>query len=117
MQGQWRKWVSYAIGFVFITSGVMKFIMPEFKTMFASMGLPFPELTLFIIALLEVACGMLIAARIYARYAAVPLIFIMFGAIFLTKMPILTTAGFLTFAFESRLDVVMLMLLAVIWRN
>ena len=117
MQWQVTKWVCYLVGYVFITSGVIKLIDPNFKGMFSNLGLPFPEATLFLIAILELSCGMLIAGRMYIKQAAPPLILIMVGAIIITKLPVISSIGFLTFTFEARLDIVMLILLFVIWKN
>ncbi|RLL41767.1 DoxX family protein [Oceanobacillus piezotolerans] len=117
MYTQMERWVCFSIGFVFLTSGIIKLIVSDFKTIFTNLGLPFPELTLFLIAFIEIACGMLITARMYIKQAAPPLILIMLGAIFLTKLPILSNGGLLSFAFEARLDIVMLILLLIIWRN
>lgn len=112
------NWIGFIIGYVFVTSGIMKLVIPEFKGMFAALGLPFPELTLFLVGIFEVACGMLIAGRIYARYATIPLIVIMITAILLTKVPVLYEDGILKFAFEARLDIVMLVLLALVaWKK
>ena len=116
-QKQILKWIGYVIGYVFITSGIMKLLVSDFKSTFASLGIPFPEATLLLVALLEVACGTLIVARMYIRQASIPLIIIMVGAIFITKIPIFTSQGILTFAFEARLDIVMLILLFILWRK
>lgn len=109
-------WICYAAGYVFITSGIMKLVVPSFKGMFAGLGLPFPDTTLFLVAILEVSCGMLIAGRMYIKQAAPPLIVIMIGAILITKIPIISSKGLLSFAFEARLDIVVLTLLILIWR-
>ncbi|MFD1851023.1 DoxX family protein [Oceanobacillus bengalensis] len=117
MHFQIHKWVCYAIGYVFITSGIMKLVNHDFIGIFINLGIPFPEFTLYVIAMIEVACGMLIAAGMYIKHATPPLIIIMLGALFLTKLPILANGGFLTFAFEARLDIVMLILLVIVWKN
>ncbi|MFD1040284.1 DoxX family protein [Virgibacillus byunsanensis] len=111
------KWICYAVGYVFITSGILKLVMSDFKSVFMSLNLPFPSTILFLVAITEIACGGLIAARIYTKQASAPLIFIMLSAIYLTKLPILLQQGFLSFAFEARLDIVMLILLLLIWQH
>lgn len=116
MQGRMMTWVCYAAGYVFITSGIMKLVVHDFRAMFTGLGLPFPEVTLFLIAVLEVSCGMLIAGRMYTKQAATPLIFIMIGAILITKVPIISSNGLLSFAFEARLDIIMLILLLLIYK-
>ncbi|WP_373894336.1 DoxX family protein [Virgibacillus natechei] len=111
------KWICYAVGYVFITSGILKLVVPDFKNTFISLGLPFPETTLFLVAITEITCGMLIVGRMYVKYAVAPLILIILVALFLTKIPVLLTDGFLSFAFDARLDIVMLILLLLILQH
>ena len=108
------RWVRYAIGYVFITSSIMKLLISDFKMMFANYGIPFPATTLFIVAILEIGCGALIIANMHIKKATVPLIIIMIGALYLTKVPILLKQGMLQFAFDARLDMIMLILLLLI---
>jgi uncharacterized membrane protein YphA (DoxX/SURF4 family) len=112
-----EAWICYTVGYVFIASGILKFLDGSFKGMFIQMGLPFPETTLFLVALTELGCGMLILSRMYVKLAVPPLVLIMFGAIYITKIPVLLNEGFLRFAFEARLDIVMLILLLLIWQR
>lgn len=118
---QWNmnlvRWICYAVGYVFITSGILKLLVPDFKNLFISLGLPFPETTLFLVAIIEITCGMLIVGRMYVKYAVAPLILIMLSALFITKIPVLLTDGFLSFAFDARLDIVMLILLLLILQH
>ncbi|PAV28592.1 hypothetical protein CIL05_16105 [Virgibacillus profundi] len=111
------KWICYSVGYVFITSGILKLLVSDFKALFISLGLPFPTSTLLLVALIEIGCGMLIAGRMYVNFAVPPLILIMFGALYLTKIPVLLNKGFFSFAFEARLDIVMLILLLLIWQH
>lgn len=112
------NWVCYAVGFVFITTGIVKLLVEDFKVVFSNLGLPYPESVLFIVAVTEIVCGALIVSQLYLKRATAALILIMLAAIFLTKIPILTTnQGFLSFAFEARLDIVMLILLVVLWQH
>ncbi|MGM8212827.1 DoxX family protein [Virgibacillus sp. W0430] len=111
------KWIGYAIGYVFISSGIMKLLVSDFKGIFANLGIPFPETVLFVLALVEITCGTLIVAGMYAKQATVPLIVIMLGAIFLTKLPVISSKGIFSFAFEARLDIVMLILLLIVWKK
>lgn len=111
------KWISYAVGYVFITSGVMKLLIVDFKISFINLGIPFPSTTLFLVAMIEIICGVLIIAKIYPKYATIPLIVIMIGAIILTKIPILLKQEILSFLFQARLDVVMLILLSLLFRH
>lgn len=110
-------WLCYAVGYVFLTSGVLKLLDSDFKATFISLGLPFPETVLFLVAITEIACSAFLFARLFVKQAVAPLILIMLGAIFLTKLPILMNQGFLQFAFDARLDIVMLILLILLWQH
>ncbi|WP_229683137.1 DoxX family protein [Virgibacillus oceani] len=113
-----ENWICYACGYVFITTGVLKLLVDDFKMIFSNLGLPYPDSVLFLVAITEIVCGALIVSKMYVKRATAALIFIMLAAIFLTKIPILTTnQGFLSFAFEARLDIVMLILLVVLWQH
>ncbi|MRG87469.1 DoxX family protein [Salinibacillus xinjiangensis] len=107
------KLIRYIVAYVFITSGVMKLVNEELANYFMSLGLPYPILLLNLVAFCEVVGGVLILAQKWVKYATIPLIVIMVVAILLTKVPILHT-GFLVFAFEARLDIVMLVLLIIL---
>ncbi|WP_084715748.1 DoxX family protein [Virgibacillus sp. SK37] len=110
-------WICYAVGYVFITSGIVALLVSDFRGIFHNLGIPFPEATLFLVAITEVVCGMLLVGRMYIHLAVPPLILIMLGALYLTKIPVLLTEGFLSFAFEARLDIVMLILLIILWQQ
>src|SRR5699024_7254158 len=112
-----ENWMCYIVGYVFIVSGIMKLIMGDFLATFISLGLPFPEITIFILAIAEISCGAFIIAHLYVRQAVIPLIVIIVGAILLTKVPILLEDGILSFLFHARLDVVMLTLLILLWNR
>jgi|SRR5690625_413379 len=117
MQSQILNWVRYAVGYVFISSGIVKLLVPTFKQFFLSLGIPFPYTTLFLVAIIEITCGALIIAKMYLKNATLPLIVIMIGALSIAKFPVLLKDGLLSFVFESRLDIVMLILLIILWKN
>jgi putative oxidoreductase len=108
--------IRYLVSFVFITSGVMKLIGTDLAHLFISIGLPYPHLMLYVVALLEIICGLLILANKSVKNAAIPLIGIIIAALLLTKLPSLNS-GLLQFAFNARLDIVMLGLLFVIYKS
>lgn len=111
------KGICYSVGFVFIISGIAKLIMSDFRIIFHNLALPYSNTFLFVVAITEIICGTLIVSKLYLRQAIIPLICIMLGAIFLTKIPILSEDGGLTsFLFEARLDLVMLFSLLVLWQ-
>ncbi|GGJ89808.1 hypothetical protein GCM10007063_10570 [Lentibacillus kapialis] len=109
------KWIAYAVGYVFLTSGILKLVSSDFKTTFINLGLPSPENMLLLVALTEIACSAFILARLFVRHAVAPLVLIILGALWFTKLPILMNQGILQFAFEARLDIVMLILLVLLW--
>jgi uncharacterized membrane protein YphA (DoxX/SURF4 family) len=102
------------VAYVFITSGIMKFISAELGHHFISLGLPYPLYTMYIIAFTEIICGIFIVVNKGVRNAVIPLIIIMIAAILLTKVPILHN-GFVQFAFNARLDIVLLILLFILY--
>ncbi|HLS07754.1 DoxX family protein [Lentibacillus sp.] len=111
------KWICYAIGYVFLTSGILKLVSSDFQTTFINLGLPFPDTLLFLVAITEIACSAFILAQLYVKQAVPPLILIILGALYLTKLPILMNQGLLQFAFDARLDIVMLILLILLWQQ
>lgn len=109
--------IRYVVAYVFIISGAMLVISPELGSFFISLKLlPFPLYMMYLVAVLEVLCGGLILANKEVKNATIPLIIIMVGALLLAKIPMLH-AGFLEFAFAARIDIVMLVLLVILYRN
>lgn len=102
--------MSYVVAYVFLTSGMMKLLNEEFGQHFANMGLPYPFIFVKVIAIIEILGAVFLFIQKWVKLAVIPLIFIMFGAIFLTKIPMMHT-GFMAFVFESRLNVIILILL------
>lgn len=111
------RWVRFAIGYVFITSGIVKLLVPSFQEVFANLGIPYANISLFLLAMIEIICGTLIIVNMYVKYVTVTLMIIMVGAIIIAKLPVLLQEGILSFLFESRLDVTMLILLVILWRK
>lgn len=111
------RWVRFAIGYVFITSGIVKLLVPSFQEVFANLGIPYANISLFLLAMIEIICGTLIIVNMYVKYVTVALTVIMVGAIIIAKLPVLLQEGILSFLFESRLDVTMLILLVILWRK
>lgn len=113
-------WICYAVGYVFITSGVLKLVMADsfgFRGLFHELGVPFPDSTLLLVALVEIGCGALIASGMYVRKATIPLLVIMAGAIYFSKLPELIDYGFFVFAFKARLDIVVIILLLLLYKH
>ena len=100
-----------AVGCVFLSEGIQKFLYPAEigAGRFAKIGLPAPEFTAAFVAVFEIVCGALVILGLLTRLAVVPLIIVMLVAIFSTKLPILLESGFWKMAHESRTDFAMLL--------
>jgi uncharacterized membrane protein YphA (DoxX/SURF4 family) len=112
--------VRLALGWVFLCSGLIKFLYENQGPLrFAKIGLaPARELAYFVGAI-EMTCSVLLVLGLLVRVAALPLIVDMLVALVTTKIPLLSAAGpepvaaaprtgFWAFAYQSRLDVTML---------
>lgn len=112
-----------AIGFVFITEGIQKFLFPEVlgSGRFAKIGIPYPDIMGPFVGGIEIACGTLVLIGLLTRLGAFALLVDMVVAITATKLPILLGYGFLGLAapagntgfwaaaHEARLDITMLL--------
>jgi putative oxidoreductase len=110
------NWICYIVGFIFITSGMMKLLEADLVNFF-NLGLPSPTTIAFLVAITEIGCGSLIIAKLYVKQATIPLLVIMAGAVYLTKFPILINQGILVFAFQSRLDIAVIILLLILLQH
>lgn len=108
--------IRYSVAYVFISAGSLKLLSNELSSTFMNLPLPAPELVMYVVAILEIICGILIAINKEVKKATIPLLIIMIAAILLVKVPILHT-GFLQFAFEVKLNVVMLALLYILYNS
>jgi putative oxidoreductase len=91
----------------------MKLLSVDLQNYFLSLSLPYPHQVLYIVAFFEIICGGLILANKEVKKATIPLIIIMVGAFLITKVPVLHS-GFMAFAFNARLDIIMLVLLFIL---
>ena len=91
--------VRLMVGSVFFFEGLQKFLYPEAlgPGRFATIGIPFPEVTAPFVGAVEMACGALVLAGLLTRLAAVPLLIDISVAILSTKIPILLGHGFWSF--------------------
>jgi uncharacterized membrane protein YphA (DoxX/SURF4 family) len=94
----------------------MKLLDANLANHFIGLGLPYPYILLNFVIFLEIICGILILLNKSVRNAVIPLIAIMIAAIILTKVPTVHTS-ILQFAFNARLDIVMLALLIVLYNR
>ncbi len=110
------KLIRYAVAYVFITSGLMKLLNSEMAGNFLSLGLPYPQIMLHLVIILEIGCGIMILLNKSVKSAVIPLMAIMTAALVLTKLPALQT-GILQFCFNARLDLTLFVLLIILYRG
>ncbi|MDG5820603.1 DoxX family protein [Natronococcus sp. A-GB7] len=87
----WFVLVRLAVGFVFLTEGLNKFVNPGERGAgrFADLGFPAPELVAGSVAVLEIVGGALLLLGLLSRLAALLLAIAALHAILLTKIPVL----------------------------
>lgn len=106
--------IRYLIAYVFLSSGFMKIFSEELGNYFSSLGLPYPTLFMYFVAITEIVCGIFILVNKWVKTAVIPLMGIMVAAIILTKLPDLHL-NIVAFAFNARLDIIMLTLLTILY--
>jgi putative oxidoreductase len=99
------------VGLVFLSEGIQKFLFPELRGAgrFETIGLPEPEFLGYFVGSFEVICGLLVLIGFLTRFACVPLLIIMFVAIYTTKSQVFIEKGFWELLHGSRTDWSMLM--------
>jgi len=112
--------IRLAVGWVFVFSGLTKFLFEnQGPARFAKIGFTDPAALAHFVGATEIVCGVLLAVGLFVRLAALPLVVDMIVALVTTKLPLLFGAGpepvssapkigFWAFAYQSRLDVTML---------
>jgi putative oxidoreductase len=103
--------IRLAVGAVFVSEGIQKFLFPETvgAGRFRGIGLPVPDFTAAFVGVFEITCGTLVLLGFLTRLAAIPLIIVMLVAIATTKVPILMNDGVWKMAHEARTDWAMLL--------
>jgi len=103
--------VRVAVGWVFLSEGIQKFLYPEALGVgrFAKIGIPAPQLLAPFVGVVEIVFGALVLVGLLTRLAAVPLVIDMLVAIATTKIPMLIKSGFWAAAHEARVDFSMLL--------
>ncbi|MDQ0232047.1 DoxX family protein [Metabacillus malikii] len=108
--------IRYVVAYVFIASGLMKLFGPDMSSMFSQIGIPYPLNSMYILAIIELICAALILLHKYVKKAVAVLLAIMVISIVLTKIPLLHE-GIFVFAFNARLDIVMVVLLYILYKT
>ena len=103
--------VRLAVGGVFLSEGIQKFLFPEELGFgrFAKIGIPMPSFTAPFVGMVEVVCGLLLLLGLFTRWATIPLLIDMAVAILTTKVPMLLKSGFWAMAHEARVDYTMVL--------
>ena len=103
--------VRLAVGGVFLSEGIQKFLYPAELGFgrFAKIGLPNPGFLGPFVGTFEIVCGALVILGLLTRLASIPLIVIISTAIVTTKLPMLAANGFWSMAHEARTDYAMLL--------
>lgn len=98
--------IRIAVGAVFLTEGVQKFLFPEALGVgrFASLGFSHPGLWAPVVADVEVVAGLFLLVGLLTRLSAFALLVDISVAIWVTKLPMLARDGFWKAAHESRTD-------------
>jgi putative oxidoreductase len=103
--------VRLAVGGVFVSEGLQKFIFPIELGLgrFQKIGIPAPGFFAPFVGGVEVLCGLALLLGLFTRLAAIPLIIDMVVAIYTTKVPIYRSSGFWAMAHEARTDYTMIL--------
>ena len=83
--------VRIIVGIVFLTEGILKFMLPEElgSGRFAHIGLPVPHVLAPVVGIVEIISGAAVILDIYTGEAAVLLLAVIITALITTKIPIL----------------------------
>jgi putative oxidoreductase len=104
------------VGLIFISEGIQKYLVMTMlgQEFFSEIGFKNPMFWAYFTGAFEMSCGLLILVGLLTRLASVPLLIIMIVAFIKTKLPLLLTRGFLTFAHEYRIDFSLTILLILL---
>ena len=103
--------IRFIVGGVFLSEGIQKFLFSEAFGVgrFVKIGIPLPNMMAPFVGTFEICCGTLLLLGLLTRFAAIPLIVVMFVAIWTTKVPLFLHDGFWKMAHEARPDYAMLL--------
>jgi len=104
--------IRLAVGLIFFTQGVLKYIDPHLGVLrFTRIGFPFPDFTAHFVGSSEMVCGVLVLVGLFTRVACVPLLIVILTAIATTKIPELwrPDQGFWFMVSDARTDFAMAM--------
>jgi len=104
------------VGLIFISEGIQKYLYLEVvgPAFFSEIGFRDAFFWAYFTGAFEILCGTMILLGFLTRLASIPLLIIMITAFITTKLPLLTTKGFWTFAHEYRTDFSLTVLLILL---
>jgi uncharacterized membrane protein YphA (DoxX/SURF4 family) len=105
--------IRLAVGLIFLTEGVQKYLFPELlgTGRFLNIGFSHPAFWAYFTGTFEIVCGLLIVIGLLTRMASIPLLIVMITAFVTTKWPLLVNKGVWPWAHEYRTDFAMTLLL------
>ncbi|MDB6112331.1 MAG: DoxX family protein [Pedosphaera sp.] len=95
----WVILIRLAVGAVFLSEGIQKFLYPDALGVgrFTKIGIPAPEVMAPFVGAVEIVCGASILFGFLTRLAVIPLLIDISVAILSTKIPVLLGHGFWKF--------------------
>lgn len=92
--------IRIAVGWVFLSEGIQKLLYPAALGVgrFATIGIPWPDVTAPFVAAVEIVCGLLVLFGLRTRPAAALLLMNISVAILSTKLPIFLGHGYWLFS-------------------
>ncbi|HMK38006.1 MAG TPA: DoxX family protein [Bacteroidota bacterium] len=103
--------IRLVVGGTFLSEGIQKFLFAADLGVgrFIKIGIPWPEFTAPFVGVCEILCGALLLIGLLTRAASLVMTINILVAIATTKVPLLLSKGFWTFAHEARVDCAMLL--------
>jgi uncharacterized membrane protein YphA (DoxX/SURF4 family) len=99
------------VGLVFLSEGIQKFLFPAIDGIgrFIKLGIPDAKILAPTVGAAEIICGILVIIGLRTKLAVIPLLIIIIGAIYFTKVPSFIHKGFWPTVHDGRADFSMLM--------
>ena len=104
------------VGLIFISEGIQKYLFLQIlgPAFFKEIGFMHANFWAYFTGAFEISCGILILFGLFTRIVSIPLLIIMITASITTKLPLLATKGFWTFAHEYNIDFSLTVLLILL---
>jgi putative oxidoreductase len=111
--------IRLVVGLIFISEGIQKYLFLEVfgPAFFQDIGFEHAFFWAHFTGAFEIICGAMILLGFLTRLATIPLFIVMITAFITTKLPILATKGFWTFAHDYDIDFAVTVLLVLLIIN